>query len=840
MLNSQVTILFHGIIIGVYKKDVNEVLIMPRIRNSEFRSYAWIKSELQKAGWNVKNPSLDVNGEVYYQQECLDHPEIGAHLGNQRPEFVVKLNELDFWVIEAKADTTDLETAFQEAIDYGKAINNSNIIKAKIVTGVAGTDPDRMLVKSAFLEENGEYKVITYNGVEITSLITKERAEQLLTNNSATLEDLIPDERMLITTAEDINEVLHEGSINKDARAKVISALLLSMIGPGGPDIRADVEVFIDSINSRARQILRRHNKESFYESIKLSLPERQNAQKKFQQALVKTYYLLHKIDIKAAMNSGTDVLGKFYEVFLKYGNGAKDIGIVLTPRHITQFACEVLNIRHTDIVYDPTCGTGGFLVAAFDYVRKHSTPQQVRMFKEYKIFGIEQDPTIAALAIVNMIFRGDGKSHIINDDCFPVKLVKRSEDGIETAAYSTESGEKPVTKVLMNPPFSKKSETEKEHKFIQHALDQMEDGGLLFAIVPTSVMIKGGALKNWRKQLLENNTLLAVLTFPEDLFYPVGTRTVGVFIKKGIPHPKENKVFWAKINSDGFIKSKGRRLPSDRVTNELEIIKNDLKLHLYDPNALDKNEPEFIKTCPIDFNDDFLELMPEVYLDEKEPTLEELADGAEEYFREYLAYLIKTGVKLELKAPDTSVVDIKEPYDFKLFSLKDFVKDDFTSGSVHSISDVYEGDVPLVSCKTEDNGIVGYYDIELENQYNHCFTIAGDGSFPLTTYYHYNNIGAYDNVTIAPLKEELSLSTIFFLASRLNRMRWRYSYGRKCYTNKVRELKVLLPVNEQGNLDEDFISQLFERLYGWKEISEYIESEKNKLISGEQISLEV
>ncbi|MCI9885467.1 N-6 DNA methylase [Bacillus altitudinis] len=816
---------------------------MPRIRNSEFRSYAWIKSELQKAGWNVKNPSIDVNGEVYYQQECLDHTEIKEHLGNQKPEFVIKLNELDFWVIEAKAETTDLEIAFQEAVEYGKDINNSNIIKAKIVTGVAGTDPNEMFVKSAYLEENGEYKVITYNREEITSLITKERAVQLLSNNSATLEDLIPDERMLITTAEDINEVMHDGSINKDARAKVISALLLSMIGHGGPDIRADIEVFVDSINSRARQILRRHNKENFYESIRLSLPERQNAQRKFQQALVKTYHLLHKIDIKAAMNSGTDVLGKFYEVFLKYGNGAKDIGIVLTPRHVTQYACEVLNIRHTDIVYDPTCGTGGFLVAAFDYVRKNSTPHQVQVFKEHKIFGIEQDSTITALAIVNMIFRGDGKSNIINDDCFPVNLKKRNVDGVESAQYSSEvvneeegeAEEKPVTKVLMNPPFSKKSETEKEQKFVHHALDQMEDGGLLFAIVPTSVMIKGGALKKWREQLLEKNTLLAVLTLPEDLFYPVGTRTVGVFIKKGISHPQDNKVLWAKVNTDGFIKSKGRRLPSNRVPNELETIKNDLKLHLYDPNALEKNVPEFIKTCPINFEDGFLELMPEVYLDEKEPTIEELADGADEYFREYLAYLIKAGVRLELNAPDTTVVDITPPHDYKLFPLSDFIKADFTSGSVHAISDVYEGDIPLISCKTEDNGIVGYYDVELVNQYNHCFTIAGDGSFPLTTYYHYNNVGSYDNVTIAPLKEELSLSTIFFLASRLNRMRWRYSYGRKCYSNKVKELKVLLPVNEQGELDVNFIFQLFEKLYGWNEISSYIEAEKAQLVNQEE-----
>jgi len=70
-------------------------------------------------------------------------------------------------------------------------------------------------------------------------------------------------------------------------------------------------------------------------------------------------------------MASGNDVLGKFYEKFLKYGNGAKEIGIVLTPRHITEFASEVLDVKYNDYVLDPTCGTGGFLVSAFDYSKK-------------------------------------------------------------------------------------------------------------------------------------------------------------------------------------------------------------------------------------------------------------------------------------------------------------------------------------------------------------------------------------------------------------------------------------------------------------------------------------
>ena len=94
-------------------------------------------------------------------------------------------------------------------------------------------------------------------------------------------------------------------------------------------------------------------------------------------------------------MSSGTDVLGKFYEVFLKYGNGAKEIGIVLTPRHLTKFVADVSNITPRDIVLDPACGTGGFLVSAFDKIQKETSEEQINAFKQNSLFGIEQESEV-------------------------------------------------------------------------------------------------------------------------------------------------------------------------------------------------------------------------------------------------------------------------------------------------------------------------------------------------------------------------------------------------------------------------------------------------------------
>ena len=619
--------------------------IMAKKRVSEFTSYIYIKQELGKLGWNTKNPARNPGGEVYTQQECLDLPEIEEQLGRQKPEYVVKLEEDKFYIIEAKPTLDDIELAFLEAEKYAEQINKSRTIKALIVSGVAGNDEDGYVVKSAFLEK-GKFNRISYHSREITSLISKDIAAQLLQNKSASISELKIDDRQLLRAAERINEVLHAGSINKDERASVMAALLLSMIDDTRPNYNANPLVFVKDINNRAEDVLLNNSKREFYKHIEIKLPSNKDAQTKYKKSLVATMFELSKINIKAAMNSGSDVLGQFYEVFLKYGDGAKDIGIVLTPRHITHFAANVLNVTHKDVVYDPTCGTGGFLVAAFDYVRENSTQSQLDNFKKHKIFGVEQQPKVACLAIVNMIFRGDGKNNIIDNDCLSQSLVKVKVNGEDTAEYvpkDKSNGAPAVTKVLMNPPFALKDKDEKEYGFVQHALNQMEDGGLLFAVLPLSVMLKGGSYKTWRKsKLLAENTLLSVVTFPEDLFYPVGVNTCGIFVKKGSPQNAAQPVLWIRAMHDGYAKLKGKRLLDSRIRNDIEEIRDDLKSFLFNPNKKIKSRAEFVKLCPIDYSDSALELTPEVYLDSHTPSSSELSEDMEKLIREYVAFLIR------------------------------------------------------------------------------------------------------------------------------------------------------------------------------------------------------
>lgn len=624
----------------------------PRARNSEVDAYSYIKTELEKLGWIVKNPARITEGEVYKQNECLYNPDIKACLIKDMPEAIVKLNAIELWVIEGKRDKKDINQALDEAKNqYAQKINKSRKIKCVLISGVAGNDTDGYRVINQFLRE-GKWETILFNGKPKDTLLSKEQAQYVLRNKTANYNELpdFPEEKYL-SSAERINEVLHNAGINKNKRARFIAGLILSLSTGEEIDLRVkNTELLVKNINNLIEQKLKAVKKENFYTFINLEVPPSEENHIKYRQAIIDTLNELQTLDIRNAMSSGNDILGKFYEKFLKYGNGAKEIGIVLTPRNITEFAVEVLNVKHNDYVLDPCCGTGGFLVSSFDYVRHNSNAAQVDKFKNYNIFGIEQDDEVVALALVNMIFRGDGRNNMSEGNCFQKNIIKTTKETakgiIETGKYEKREGKENevplITKVLMNPPFALKKGDEKESHFIDYALSQIEDGGVLFAIVPISVMINAHHT-SWRKELLRNNTLLSVVTFPEDLFYPIGVHTVAIFIKKGTPHDFHNQnVYFAKADEDGFVKKKGVRVFNIQKRNKLAEIRDELKSFIANQSLKFRSIPEFKIVCKLDEDDSELELVPEAYFETDYSTLTE--EDFKKTIRAYFGFLVKEG----------------------------------------------------------------------------------------------------------------------------------------------------------------------------------------------------
>ena len=622
-----------------------------RHKRTEVDAYAHIRQQLATLGWVVKNPSINPAGQVWTQNQCLRHPTIKRALGRDRPENIVKLSERHLWVIEAKAARSRIEQANDEAKGYAERINAlAGDVEAKIATGLAGNDADGYTV-SSFIHLDGEWVPVTINGQITTGLLGPGDTRILLENETSDIQDFTPPQWLFLQSAERINAILHGGGINKNDRAKTIAALLLSVVGPP-PNIDTTLQVLMGEINTRCKAILDEHGKGEFARFLELIPPTNTANHVFYRAALVRTIQELLNLNIRSAMNSSTDVLGQFYEVFLKYGNGAKEIGIVLTPRHITRFAVDAIGITSNDVVLDPACGTGGFLVAAYDHVRRNATPAQVDLFRVNNLFGFENDPTVAALAIVNMIFRGDGKNNLVEGSCFSTHLTTANVNGHASAAYVDETtpGNEPATRILMNPPFKSQQSGIEEYRFVTRALEFMADGGLLFSLLPLDCMFGANDERVWREtDLLARHTLLSVVSFPDELFYPAAMKQViGIFVRKGFPHPQDQPVLWARVADDGHIKVKSKRLlasemrPPRQCVNALPDLLPQLRNFLNNPETFSVNEPMLYKTAPIDFTDPLLELLPEAYLDGPPLTEKGIENEVDRLMREITAFAVR------------------------------------------------------------------------------------------------------------------------------------------------------------------------------------------------------
>ena len=134
--------------------------------------------------------------------------------------------------------------------------------------------------------------------------------------------------------------------------------------------------------------------------------------------------------------------------------------------------------------------------------------------------------------------------------------------------------------------------------------------------------------------------------------------------------------------------------------------------------------------------------------------------------------------------------------------------------GSFHATWELDPGDVPLVSCGWENNGVIGYYDIQPADLHERALTVAFNGA-PLTTHFHPYRFGAKGDVAVLEPVDPMPDSLLIYVAAVLNSKVWRYSYGRKCYREKLARVDVALPVIADGNtLDPTLANDLLENAF--------------------------
>ncbi|MBQ1098583.1 SAM-dependent DNA methyltransferase [Streptomyces sp. b94] len=267
-------------------------------------------------------------------------------------------------------------------------------------------------------------------------------------------------------------------------------------------------------------------------------------------------------IDKEKWLSSSKDIKGDAYEALI--ARSAEDTkagaGQYFTPRVLIESIVRCMRPTPDDTITDPACGTGGFLLAAHDYIVRAygddmSTEESAR-FDEGAIWGTELVPATARLAAMNLLLHKIGRP-----EGKPLIHVK---DALAKPPTPAER----ASMVLANPPFGKKSSivitnvdgsvsredmsyhrkdfwettTNKQFNFVQHIANLLTDNGRAAVILPDNVLFEGGRGVSIRRELLKRYNLHTMLRLPAGIFYAGGVKANVLFFDAAAPRRSEDE----------------------------------------------------------------------------------------------------------------------------------------------------------------------------------------------------------------------------------------------------------------------------------------------------------
>lgn len=552
-------------------------------------------------------------------------------------------------VIEDKADlskhikldennciSTEVDAVVGYAVNgayyYAKHIVNNSTFKKIIAIGVSGNEKKHRITPM-YVDETEYYRelpdiesFISFNQDNIDEYYVKEVLKETTVKEKETIE--------ILKDAEALHKDLRNyGNLKDTEKPMIVSGILLalresefknfSISDLTGDSIKTDGQKIYDAINSNLQRSkvspeVKKDKLLSQFAFIK-DTPKLNEIEPKIGKTPLKYYteFLYNKIykTIRYSKSS-EDYIGRFYGEFMSYSGGdGQTLGIVLTPKHITQLFCDLLNLQCDDIVFDPCCGTAGFLISAMYNMLKNTSDENIkRNIRQKQLHGIELRPDMFTVATTNMILRGDGKSNLINEDFLNQDPSKLQLKG--------------ATVGMMNPPYSQGSKLNPnlyEISFTEHLLNSLSEGARCAVIVPQSSMTgKTQEEQDIKDNILKHHTLEGVISLNKDTFYGVGTIPCIAIFTAGIPHDKNKICKFINFEDDGF-----------KVAPHIGLIETegakDKKQHLLDVwfNKIEA-ETKFCVYTTIESTDEWLHGF--YYFNDEIPTDKELIETIGKY----------------------------------------------------------------------------------------------------------------------------------------------------------------------------------------------------------------
>lgn len=534
-------------------------------------------------------------GEYSYVLEAGGKAQLEAKVGHSVSHFKLDIRfEKDDVVvlIETKQDFQENDKyQLLEYLEEEKALHPGK----KVICILANTNNDKIKVWKSFIDDEH----ILPNETVLDKMDHYVKLFKITKSN---------DRETVLKNTYSLNELLHKKDIDENLRSQFVGTSLLyikdivkkkgialitkefvdsikefwSLMTPKG--IRGAIEGvlsdLLDGSDNKAKKI------ELLQKNVLGNQKVRALKTEDWVEILERIMLDIYRY-IDTDSSEGQDILNMFFIAFNKY-TGKADKNQAFTPDHITEFMCRITGVDRTKRILDATCGSGSFLVQAMvkelaDCRRgkkEDEAHELMRKVKEEHIYGIEVEEKAYGLSTTNMLIHGDGNSNIKFGSCFEMKtFIKDADpdiilinppynakpisipDKYKTNWGSSRNGKEDPTKGLVFVHYlsdvikelnDKREEEGKTHKTVKMAV-----------LLPVSAAIGTKSIIQEEKiTLLEQNTLDAVFTLPDEIFYPgASVSACCMVLTLGEPHVKPDgtvkETFFGYYKEDGFKKKK-------------------------------------------------------------------------------------------------------------------------------------------------------------------------------------------------------------------------------------------------------------------------------------------
>ncbi len=737
----------------------------------------------------------------------------------------IKRNDKDLICNEV---TSVKNFAVNGALFYGLHLAQNTTYKKIIAFGISGNEK-RHKISPIWINERGEYKEL--EDVETFTLFNKKNIDEYYTKTI--LKEQTPEEKTteeILKDAKNLHEDLRNyGSIQDKDKPLIVSGILLAL---------REMEYKGFSIDTLTGDQTTTDG-EKIYEAIEKNL-KRANVAPQVKKDKLLSQFLVIK-DTKAInevneylkktplkhyteflyeniyknikyIHSAEDYLGRFYGEFMSYSGGdGQNLGIVLTPKHITELFCELAELKTTDVVFDPCCGTAGFLIASMhDMLQKTDNAKQQQDIRKNQLHGLELQPYMFTIATTNMILRGDGKSNLEQED-----FLKQNPAQLQL---------KGCTVGMMNPPYSMGSKSNTslyEINFTEHLLNSITQDGKVIVIVPQSAMTgKSKEEQAIKENILKHHTLEGVISLNKNTFYRVGTIPCIAVFTAGVPHHKDKEVKFINFENDGFEVQKHIGL--------VETIEaKDKRQHLLDV-WFDRIEAEtkFCVNTTVEAEDEWLHSF--YYFNDEIPTEEDFAKTIGDYLT-FEFSMIMQGRSYLFEESKLKASTFK-----KLISLSEKEWKDFKIGDIFSISTgslvpkevLKKGKIARLTATDNNNGVFDFYE-HIEHKNYRVISNFISVSFLGSVFYHPYSASLDMKIHAVQIPNiELNRYVAGFLVFCFKRMASVFSYGDQLSSSDLPKKKILLPTNEKGEPDFVYMENYMKTLENEK-LKQYLDYKK-------------